>query len=286
MRTTAVLLGLTLVLAAAPALADDKADCVHASEKAQALGDQGKLTQAREQLLVCGRDVCPGPVKKDCAEQLDTVTRRIPTVVVQAKAPSGNDAIAVTVTIDGKVVATQLDGKAIPLDPGVHEFHFEMVGAPAVDQRIVVAEGKQNRPIVVTFGSHSPHGGETPHPAPAGKGLPVVGLVVGGLGVIAGAVVAPIFWTLGLDEKSGYESGPDQCAPNCTSDQKSSVETKLVVGDIFLGVGVAAVITGAIMVIAHYAGGSPAPKATGALQPFFDAGPIRGGGYASAGLHF
>ena len=46
--------GLVLALAV-EAHADDKQQCVAASEKAQQLRNAGKLSQAREQLATCGR---------------------------------------------------------------------------------------------------------------------------------------------------------------------------------------------------------------------------------------
>ena len=50
----------------------------------------------------------------------------------------------VTLSADGAVVAQTLDGRAIALDPGPHDFTFESTGLPPVHSRLVllhVADG-------------------------------------------------------------------------------------------------------------------------------------------------
>jgi hypothetical protein len=276
---------LAAILVALPAIADDKTECIAASEKAQQLRDEHKLTQAREKLLSCGREVCPGPVKKDCAEQLADLDRKMPSVVIRAKDKAGNDAVAVKVSADGMPLGETLDGRAIPIDPGVHTFRFEMAGAEPIEQKVVVAEGEQNRTVMASFGGV----GE----APGGKSsFPVAGVVVGGLGLVAG-VIAPIFWSMGLSEKSDLEG---TCAPpkgaGCTDSQISSVRTKLAIGDVFLGVGIVGVAVGTVLIVTHSTGG---PKSTGAAaplsrmaaaKPFFDVAPLQGGAFASGGFKF
>ena len=51
------------MLAETVAWADDREQCATAAEQAQSLRDEGKYRRAREQMLVCARDVCPGPIK-------------------------------------------------------------------------------------------------------------------------------------------------------------------------------------------------------------------------------
>ncbi len=278
---------LTLLVAVpfipAVARADSKAECIAASEKAQQLKDDRKLIKAREQLLVCGRDVCPGPVRKDCADMLQQVDSRLPSVVVRAKGKNGEDLVDVKVTADGNVLTEKLDGRAISLDPGVHAFHFETAGADPIDQSVVVGEGEQNRALSVQFGKPP---GEQGTPATTSKGVPVGAFVVIGVGVLAAGVGAPIFYAMGLNQKS-VDEAPGGCKPNCSAAEVDSIRTKLIVGDIFMGVGVAAVIGGTIWAIVHYTGGkkeaSAPPAARFDLTPTFFLG---GGGGASATLRF
>src|SRR5205085_7733457 len=67
------------------AYADDREQCANAAEQAQSLRDEGKYRRAREQMLVCARDVCPGPIKSDCGKWLDQIERDAPTVVFGAR---------------------------------------------------------------------------------------------------------------------------------------------------------------------------------------------------------
>ena len=281
-------IALAATLVALPAFADDKTECIAASEKAQQLRDEHKLTTAREQLLVCGREVCPGPVKKDCAEQLADLDKKMPSVVIRAKDKAGNDAVAVKVSSDGVPLGETLDGRAIPIDPGVHTFRFEMVGAEPIEQKVVVAEGEQNRTVMANFGGGAAVGGGE------GKaGFPVAGVIIGGLGLVAGAVVAPIFWSMGLGEKSDLEG---TCAPpkgtGCTDSQISGVRTKLAIGDAFLIAGIVGVAVGTVLVVVHYTGrqsttGAAAPLSrVAAARPFFDLAPLQGGAFASGGFKF
>ena len=91
------------------AFADDKLDCISASEGAQKQREDRHLTKAREQFLVCSRDVCPGAVRKDCIEAMSDIDKRMPSVVVRAKDGKGVDLVTVSVTIDGKLAADTLE---------------------------------------------------------------------------------------------------------------------------------------------------------------------------------
>src|SRR5262245_48266678 len=100
------------------ALAGEVDTCVDANEKAQRLRDEGKIRAAREQLLICVRDVCPAPVKKDCAEGLEKLEAATSSVVLGAKDPQGRDVVQVKVTIDGQPLTEKLDGRPLVVDPG------------------------------------------------------------------------------------------------------------------------------------------------------------------------
>ena len=101
--------------------ADEKLACVRAGEKAQKLRDSGKLMAARAELLTCVREVCPAVVRGDCAGWLGDVEASTPTIVARARDDSGHDLRDVIVSVDGARVASQLDGRPLPVDPGEHE---------------------------------------------------------------------------------------------------------------------------------------------------------------------
>lgn len=260
-RSTALAI-FTAALAFAPAAAraDDKGDCLSASEKAQQLKDDRKFLKAREQFLACARDVCPAVVKKDCDDQVADLDKRTPSVVIRAKDKAGQDLVAVKVTSDGAPLTEQLDGRAITLDPGVHTFRFEAAGNEPLEQKIVLAEGEHDRPVTAQFGK-----GEAVEAPAQKKGAPVGAFVVAGVG-LAGMGVGAAFWGLGLAQKSSDESATGcKNTGGCSQSEIDSIHTKLVVGDVVFFTGTAALVGGIIWTIVHYASGdkegSTAPAA-------------------------
>jgi len=254
------------------ARADDKAACIAASEKAQSLRDDRKLLEAREQFLACARDVCPGAVKKDCADQVAALVSRMPSVVFRAKDKTGQDLVAVKVSVDGNVLSEQLDGRSVPLDPGVHTFRFETAGSEPIEQKIVLAEGEHDRAVTANFGSGGLEGaggggaagaaGGGALAAPQKRGAPIGAFIVGGAGLVAMGV-GGVFYALAFSQKSSDEG---TCAPpngsGCTQDEIDSIKTKLVVGDIVFYTGVAALAGGIVWAVIHYASGGKESAAT------------------------
>ncbi len=251
--TMALAVSAAASLVAPAALADDKADCFAASEKAQQLRDDHKLLKGREQFLACARDVCPAAVKKDCADQVAEIDKRTPTVVVRAKDKAGQDLVAVKVTSDGEPLTEQLDGHAVPLDPGVHTFRFEAAGNEPFEQKVVLGEGEHNRPITANFGKG---GADVGAGGGSGKkGAPIGAFVVGGIGLVAMGV-APIFYAMGLSERSSILNGTQICTTSTCTSEKNDISSKLVVGDIFMFGGAAVLAAGIIWTIVHYTTGS------------------------------
>src|SRR4051794_36117853 len=93
-------------------------DCLSANDKSIALRNGHKLLAARAQLLICASPSCPGDIRKECVKRIDLVNASIPTMVFEAKDEAGNDLTAVRVKMDDEVIAEQLEGTAISLDPG------------------------------------------------------------------------------------------------------------------------------------------------------------------------
>jgi hypothetical protein len=124
-------------------------ECLDASEKGQQLRGDHKLVEARAQLARCVRDICPRLVRKDCLEVMDQVKTSLSSIVLAVRDTSGRDVPDVRVVVDGKVVAESLDGRAILVDPGVHQLRLEPARAAAVEQSIVLREGEKNRLVTL-----------------------------------------------------------------------------------------------------------------------------------------
>ena len=176
--------------AARSARADEKQACVAASGKAQQLRSAGKLGEARDQLVICGRPECPKLVQQDCTQWMSEVLGSLPSVVPGAKDKQGprHHRCRPDRRRKGRHRECSTD-KAFPVDPGVHSFVFETKGAARGEEQVVVKPGEKNRILTVTFATpdepkdkkKDPKGrtdGEKPTP-------PIAAYITGGIGVIA-----------------------------------------------------------------------------------------------------
>jgi hypothetical protein len=246
--TRASLLASTLSLAmfagVPAARADEKQVCVAASERGQQLRSAGKLSEAREQLMVCSRAECPRLIQQDCTQWMSEVLGTLPSVVPGAKDKKGRDVVDVRVSVDGKIAAETLDGKAIVLDPGVHTFRFETKGAPAVEEQVVVKPGEKNRIVTVTFavGEESSPGPSAPVVA-GSSSPPYAAYVLGGLGLVAlGAALV-----VDLGASSDARNLRDTCAPSCAKGDVDDVQSRYTIAGVTAGIGGALVITGVVL---------------------------------------
>jgi hypothetical protein len=150
-----VLAGIGCLTAAREARADVQA-CLQASERGQRSRRAGKLREAHESFLVCGADSCPTLVRRDCVQWNTELAAALPTVVFGAKDKGGRDLFNVTVSMDGEVLVSRLDGKSVTVDPGKHVFKFEASGFPAVTETTLVKEGERARSIDVVLEPSTP----------------------------------------------------------------------------------------------------------------------------------
>lgn len=289
---TATLVLLAGVLAGWPGVAnaDAKQECLASYDRAQTLIQSNKLVEAREQLLACGKSACPNFVADDCGKWLSDVDARTPTVVIDARSPDGQDAVDVTVEVDGKPFLTRIDGRALPLDPGEHTFRFQMPGARPIDRRFVIHESVKGRHIAVQFESTAADAGAAPSavasaapalpssssppaapPSKSGVGAGV--WVLGGIGLVGiGAFAA-----FGLDYDRRLND-LDGCKPNCDVSRTDRANVSRVIALVSAGVGVAALGTAAVLLLTSGGGQTRRTRdAVGSQAPALDVMPLPGG---------
>lgn len=283
-------LAATLLVTATASADMTKAQCVDANTQAQSLRRAGKFADARAQLRTCADPSCPALVQSDCTTRLDELNKAQPTIVFTARDVSGADVGAVTVTVDGKPLASTLDGTAIAVDPGQHVFTFTAAGRPPVTRTLILAEGDKDRREVVDLGGGAEAVPATPPPAataapavPAqatapgsegGHAMRTAGFVVGGVG-IAAIAVGTYFGVTALSQKSDADGACGGHGAVCpTAAQTSAAQSKLQdartsgwISTAAIGVGVAAVAVG--VYLAFFTGGSSseAPAAALAVTP-------------------
>ena len=268
-----VLLALPLMAASSTAsaaggpAAPTKNECIDANESAQRLVQTGKLVDARRDLLVCVSASCPGPIRDDCTQKLAEVQARTPTIVFEVIDDADHDMSAVRVTIDGHPLVDRLDGSAVAVDLGEHQFVFEAAGMAPEKRTLVLHEAEKDRRervILVRAGAAAaatappadaaqPDNAAAPEaPAPASDGSTqrIVGLALGGVGaagVIAGGV-------LGVLAKTTYDgalrsecSGKvSACNPQGISDG-STAHTEALVSTVGFIAGAALLAGGAYL---------------------------------------
>ena len=208
-------------LATVPAFGQTQEACLWSYEQGQRLRDRGKLIETREKLLVCAQDVCPELARKDCERWLREVDASTPSVVVRARDPEGRDAVDVQMWVDGSPFLRRLDGRARPLNPGVHFLRYEMAGGKAFQERIVVVEGEKNRILLVDFAKDS---GDAAPSTTKGPSRPASAYVFAGIGVIGLASFA-YFASAGLSERSDLERS---CFGRCSEEQIDRARSKLI----------------------------------------------------------
>ncbi len=286
-------LGVTAVLTLACCLrdgqarADDKRVCIQASEQGQQLRDSGKYTQARAAFTQCARDACPAIVHRDCTRWLSDLAQLWPSVVFGAKDPSGNDKTDVTVSADGKPIASTLDGKPVQIDPGEHVFRFEAQGFAPVERTVLVRAGEKSRQVVAQLGDTRGAGAvakaTTPPPTTGTKPdapIPTSVWVFGGLSLVAFGTEA-FFGITGLNDRSSLESQPCAKTATCNPDDVTSIRTKFTAADIAMGVGI---VSAGLAAYLYFARGSAAPSEPSTAH--LDFAPLTGGGAATWRLRF
>jgi hypothetical protein len=223
MRTRAALIITGLIAWQGFATADNKMECITASEEAQSLAAHHRLIAARQKFSACLRDVCPVPILEDCAEQLKRVEASLPSVVLVAMTSDGREVRDVRVAMDGALISEVLDGAAIPVDPGEHRWVFTRADGKTVAVDLVVAEGTKLSRVVATF--------VVPPALVVTKRAPIPALAW----ILGGVAVA----SFGAGGVLGAETLAEQNQLYTTSDKDAFLIKEHVV-DVAFGVGIVA----------------------------------------------
>ena len=257
------------------ALAADKVACVDAAEAGQRLRKEGHLVSARDQLLVCASPECPEVVSQDCTGWLGEVQRSLASVVVKAQNAGGEPLSDVSVFLDGTELSERAPTAAIDVDPGDHVVRCVRTGFIPVEQTVRVSEGERGDEVDCRLAQATPTAPDAGRakgdprifqplsPAPSQRGpLPWIVWPLGGLGV-AGVGTFTYFGLEGKAEENSLRAKKTGCAPTCSPAQLEPVETKFLVANVSLGIGIAALAAAAVVAVLHQSSG-PATTSTAA----------------------
>jgi hypothetical protein len=257
----------------------DGARCTAAAEDGQRARAAGQLVSARRQFLECSAEDCPALVRRDCAQWASSVAESLPTIVVDARDGAGRDVGDVSVSIDGTIVASSLDGKAIPVDPGPHTLVFARAGSPPVTEKVIIKEGARGRTFVVRLGgaavatSDAPKSADTSAPtgAPRGHTWPPW-LLVGVGAAFAGTGVVLLATTPALP--AGCDASTSQCTQLSADETPASLKQRQNdagraknqprLGAVVIGGGLLIVTGGLLWHFLERTGPAPAPSQRGA----------------------
>ena len=130
--------GAVIVLSASPArserLSDERA-CITAFKKAKEHESSGKLQEAKDLLMSCAQAPCGSFLRQQCSSKYNQLESDTPSVVLIVTDASGAPRADVQVRMDGEVFTQQLDGRALTVDPGMHEFTFAADGVVFATRR-------------------------------------------------------------------------------------------------------------------------------------------------------
>ncbi len=136
----------------APEHLRDEEACVTTLKNAKTREQEGSLQSAKALLRSCAQSPCSLFVRQQCANRHNKLELDTPTIVLLVSDASGGARTDVQVRVDGEPFATQVDGRALPIDPGMHDFSFSADGHVFATQKILIVQGQRNRFISATIG--------------------------------------------------------------------------------------------------------------------------------------
>lgn len=310
---------------AAPAMGEpahlrNEEACATALKTAKAHEQEGSLQEAKELLISCARAPCSTFVRQQCAIHYSKLESDMPTVVLLVTERSGAPRSDVQVRVDGTLFTSHLDGRALPINPGMHDFSFSASGRVFATQKILIVQGQRNRFITALIGgaaggaidanesagppidyqppvhAKATRPGATASAAPArAPAADIDGSEFGtmpepgpGSGkhtllpwVIGGVGVA----SLGAGALLTYWGRKDntllaQCAPTCDPSAPSHIRGLYRDADIAFGVGVVALSAAYWVYAVSHSSSGESPPAATTALRF-DVAPARAGGLAS-----
>jgi hypothetical protein len=226
-----------------------KEECISAFDAGQRARREGHLKQAHESLVVCSQKECPTVVRADCSDVLKQVDDAQPSIVLGASDTSGKDLTDVTVELDGHPLATELNGRAILVDPGKLSLVFKRPPWDPVTVDVVIKEAEKDRSVRATLGPPAPA------PAAATKPVPVKPEETpsrGALGyAVPGALAALGLGALAYAGVTRLQAGNDAdrlkstCGPICPESDRDSLSSDLVRANASFAIGMGLVVLAA-----------------------------------------
>jgi hypothetical protein len=287
--------------------------CAKSESEARERWQSGSLRDALELYQSCTPASC-GERARRCRAAVARLEQDLPTVIPVVLDPSGAPLVDVQVALDGQPFTSRIDGRGLPVDPGVHQFSFSTSGKVFHSEKVLIIEGQRNRLLSVRWAdaSVSPIVASPPSEAPAAVGsaaplaeprslapssalppvtdasAPISGdrespapsaltYVVAGTGLAAiGTSLLLVYWGSNDNEKL------NRCAPDCNPDSVRHIRRMYIASDITMGAGVAALGVATWLLVSDLTEDHAAPASAYSI----DVKPLRSGAFAAFGGAF
>jgi hypothetical protein len=234
---------------------DAKEACRAGYEQGQVDRSRGHLRAAATEFRACSGLDCAPFMRSDCTRWIDEVAADMPSLVVVARSPEGQDLADARVFVDGEPQSDRTAGMGFEVDPGPHVLRVEARGAETTAVQVVVRVGDKERRVEVTL---PPIAATEPTARPLWPAYAFSGLAIVGLGTFA------TFAILGY---STQQDRAQHCSPSCTDAQVDPIRTDYRVADIGLGVGLVSVAVAAYFIVTRGSASSPSARVGAALRP-------------------
>lgn len=237
----------------AVAQADPSRLCLASHEEAQVARLEGNLVAAEDLLVECSAAACSPLIQADCSTWRSEVMASVPTLVVQIR-KGGADVSEAELSVDGRVLASKLDGRPVRVDPGRRVVRVTLKSGDFQEQELVLAEGEKARSVRFSFeeppgsgASRTDTRAETPVVPLARpefyRPLPVWAPILAGVSVVAAGVGTGV----GIHALKLKSQANERCLPLCSAAQESRVATAATVSDVFFGISAVSLASAAVL---------------------------------------
>jgi hypothetical protein len=235
-----------------------------------------RLVEALRLLEACATAGCSPAVQRQCAAHHARIEDDLPSIVPLVTDETDAPVVDVDVTMDGAPLVSGIDGRAVAVDPGLHELTFLRKDVVIAKRKVVVAQGQRNHLVAVTLRppepqdrpraslpavvASAPPAPEEPEPipvqrrsrvAPAARSSSVAPYLLTVVG-LAGLGGYPLLTYWGRQDNDRLAA----CSPNCSAASVNHIRQLYLGADVSLGVGIAALLAATWIAV----GSGPADK--------------------------
>ena len=257
----ALALGAIMSGYARPVLADEVSDsCIAAHVDGQVLVQGEKLVAARERFSSCTLDACPSMIRRECAELAAQLEQRIPTLVFSATGGDLRPLAEARVELDGRLVQTKLDGRALRVDPGRHDVRVSAEGAI---RELTIRRSSQGKEPARRSLVRRRYARERRRLCRGSRRERLFTRCA--LRGVRGRCRCPRFVRLLRASGKSLEDDLEGCKPNCENSDVDRMQASYLVADISLGVSIVSLGVGTYLLLTRESSKGPSVSAVSAV---------------------